>query len=641
MVGQSPILPFVSPGVPSARCSIWRKAAPGTFWLACVYRTLSKPLIFLICLLGLSLAPALQSAEVTATLSKESVPAGEGANLTIRITNGNATALNAPDVPNLILNGPSQGRQVSVINGVTTSSTTLSYAVGSMTPGEYQIPPFSITVDGVEMQTQAFKLTVTPSAAGAPAGLTPGSNPGQPAAPAPEAGDKNFGFLTVAFAGKDRKHAWVGEIAPVRIQAWLPADTRVSLNSPLQPQGSAFTLHNLSDQPQQETQIQNGKRYTVVTWYGGLSATKAGTSPPDLGMKISVQVPDPANRRQSVGDPFFDQFLGRAMIQKEVELQSKTDESANLEIRPLPAEGRPGDFDGAVGKFAFGRTTIPTTWKTGEPQQIAAEVQGEGNFNLLKQPTLKSNHDWKSYDGQSTFAARDAASFSGQTTWRFSQVPRQAGPQQVQLAFSYFDPDLASYQTVETPPQSINVNGADLPADTEAPVRESLPPATPPPPALAPQRVREGFGTSLTPLAWRTSFRRLLGLCGAGVLVGLILPPLLLRLRDPQRLARERAASELKKAMQEAVSYSYRGDVPGFFAAARRALQIRLAARCQRPAPSITLADVTRQLPSDSPVIGIFREADRLEYSRTESLPSAELPAWRTRLEQALTSLTT
>ena len=588
--------------------------------------------------LGLFCCLTLQGAEVTATLNPASVPAGEGAQLSIKILNGDVTAIKAPEVPGLILNGPNQGRQLSIVNGVRTSATTLSYAVGSMTAGEYDIPSFTVTVDGAEVQTQAFKITVTPSAAQTPAGL-PNSGGGQPpAAPSSSPGQENRGFLTVDFAGKERKHAWVGEIAPVRIQAWLPADSRVSLTAPLQPAGSSFTLHNLSPQPHQDQQVQDGKRYLVVTWFGGLSATKAGSAPPDLSMKISLQIPDPSGARQSTGDPFMDQFLGRRMIQKEVELRSKTDDSAKLEIRPLPKEGRPVGFEGAVGKFRFGAVNLPGQWKTGEPQQIGCEVTGEGNFNLLQQPALQSSKDWKSYSGQSTFAAKDAASFSGITTFRFNQVPRQAGPQEVHLSISYFDPDEAAYKTAVSPSQTVEVTGADLPPEPVATAQAAPSNAPPPSPALAPQRAREGLNANLTPLVWRRTFRIFLTVISSALLAAFLLHASRSYWQNPQRRAQAASEKALRAAMREADGFAARGDVTGFFAASRRALQVRLGTLWQRPAPAITLTDVSHRLPLDSTIVTFFEEADRQEFSPRPTVTAAELPSWRLRLEHALTT---
>ena len=595
----------------------------------------SRTWLRVLLVLGLFGLNPLLAADVTATLNPTSVPAGEGAQLTIQILNGEPTALTAPEVPGLILDGPGEGRQISIVNGVRTSVMTLSYAVGSMTAGEYNIPPFKVTVDGAIVETPALKLTVIPSAAQTPAGLGQGGGKVPGGTPQPRsAAEENYGFLTVEFVNKQRRHAWVGEIAPVLIKAWLPADSRATLNSPLQPAGSSFTLHNLRQHPRQEREENNGKRYLTVSWFGGLSATKAGSYPPDLSMKVTIQVPDSSGKSRSARDLFGRQI--QPMAQKEVELRSKTSRDAYLEIRPLPLEGKPGDFGGAVGKFSFGRKNIPVQWKTGEPQQIGVEVTGEGNFNLLRQPTLKSGKAWKFYEGQSSFAAGDAASFSGTTTWHFSQVPRQSGTQQVSLNVSYFDPDEATYQTIATEPQTIEVTGPDLPPEPAVASSPASSNAAPPPPALAPQRTREGMASRLTPFAWRRSFRTLGGALSLAVAAGLLYQFLQSRWKDPQRLASAAAEKALRRAMQEAETQAARGDVPGFFAAARRALQVRLGTLWQQPAPAITLADVTGRLPAESPVISFFREADRQEFCRQDAMPREELPIWRNRLEDAL-----
>ncbi len=579
------------------------------------------------------------AAEITASLTPDTVPAGEGANLSIRIINGQVSAIKAPEVAGLLMNGPNQSSQIRIEQGVRVSAMTLTYAIGSMTAGQHAIPPFVVTVDGLPVETQAFKLTVTPSANQTPAGLPPsGTAPGTPAAPTE--GEENFGFLTLDFAGKDRQHAWVGEIAPVRIMAWLPDGVRVSLNTPLQPTGSSFTLHNVSNQPQQEQAILEGRRYSTVTWYGSLSFTKAGTYPPDLSMKIVVSVPDPNRRRQSTGDPFFDQMIGTPMMQKTVVLRNKTDPSANLEIRALPTTGKPEDFAGAVGKFSFGRTQIPLTWTTGEPQPISCEVEGEGNFTLLAQPRLHSDKTWKSYEGQSRFAAKDAASFTGTTTFQFTQVPRHAGPQQVHLAFSYFNPDTATYQTARSSPITVSISGTDLP-DEPSPVvsAPSAVPSPPPPPTPAPQRTREGFTAALTPLFWRPTFRYSFLLLFTGLTAGFLTKQWRARLADPARLAKIASQQALGRAVQAAHQSAARGDVPGFFAAARLALQHQLAPLWQRPAPAITLADVASRVPADSPIWSIFQEADHQEFSPTPTLRAEDLPEWKMQLDQALTQL--
>ena len=145
-------------------------------------------------------------------------------------------------------------------------------------------------------------------------------------------------------------------------------------------------------------------------------------------------------------DPFFDSVfdqMNTPMIQKDVTLKSVDQE---IEMRPLPTEGRPAGFTGAVGDFKFEGAQIPDNWKTGEPQQIIAKLGGSGNFALMKAPELTPADAWKTYSGKDEFSAGDEASFSGSKSFQFSAVPRKGGEQEVALEFSYFDPAAGALQ---------------------------------------------------------------------------------------------------------------------------------------------------------------------------------------------------
>ena len=607
-------------------------AAPGTdrgpsraTWTACV-------LLFLSALCG-------HAAEVTATLDRESVPAGEGAQFTIEIKDGDARPPQMPQIADFVFQGPNRGRQLSFFNGQTSSTTTFTYVVGSQKPGEYAIPAITLVVDGQQVQTQPLKLKVTPSANQQPQGMSP--NNAAAGDDVPE--DGALGFLTAELASRDRKHAWVGEIAPVRIKAWLPEGSRANLRSNIQPGGSAFTLHNVSQQPRQALEVRDGKRYNTFTWYGGLSTTKAGTYPPDLTVKATVAVRDRTQRRRDPRDPFSDPFFDSVMgqyTQKDVDLKSNKGSESAIEVRPLPKEGRPADFSGAVGKFKLDQVTIPDSWHTGEPRQLTAVVSGEGNFKLLRRPELLPSANWKAYDGDTEFAARDLASFAGIQTFKWNAVPRKGGTQEAWIGFSYFDPDAARYETVTSQTKFIAVAGADMNDEPVSASAEVAPKKNPGSDNLAPQHTADTRVRSLTPLAFRQAFRPALYCAGGAVLLGLVLGRLRSVKTDPQRAAREAAEKAAHAALHEAEAFAARGDVPGFFTAARRALQVRLAAMWSRPASAITLADVASRVPDDSPVVRIFREADRIEYGHSAPSDDETLTNWPSLLRDALKSLT-
>ena len=590
---------------------------------------------FLAILIGsASLCPA---AEVEARLDRDSVTAGNGALLTLRISGGRAGQPEIPEVENLIIDPRGRNQELQMFNGRTTVSVTYNYAVGSNTPGDYQIPAIDVTVDGQKLSTQPLKLKVLDAAAANP----PAGIPPNPAAPQPagdeeaDSGAKRFGFLTVELAANDRKHAYVGEIAPVRIQAWFPIDSRAQLRSGIQPEGKAFTLHHVSDQPQQTQEIKDGKRYLVVTWYGGISATKAGKYPASLSVNAIVAVRDtsPSKPRMRTGSPFDDIYV--PMIQKDVTLKSDDQE---IEVRPLPAEGRPAGFTGAVGEFKIDGWEIPITWRTGEPQQIQARISGSGTFALMDAPALAPADAWKTYPGKDEFTPGDVASFSGSKSFQFSAVPRKGGEQEVALAFSFFDPAAGDYKTLTSQSKNIQVAGENI-ADEPSFDNPAAAPPVKKDSSLVAQHPDLSPPGSLIPLVSRPAFGEMLVFSGVLWVAGIILGWLRIRRENPQR----RALAAMEKATREALHQAERcaaaRDIPGYFAAARLAIQQRLGALWNQPAQAITLAEVNARIPHDSPVARFFQEADRHTYSSQSS--GEILPQWKTLLDESLASLTT
>ncbi len=599
------------------------------------------------CLIAGMVLSSAMAAEVEASLDRESVAAGNGALLTLSISGASPSRPEIPAVDKLIVQSRGQSHKMQMFNGTTVSSVDYSYVVGSNTPGTYVIPAIQVTVGGQLMKTQPLTLEVVDAGtAQPPPGMPPG-NPNSQAAEPPqdETGSDRFGFLTVELADSQRKHVYVGEIAPVRIRAWLPANSQAQLRSGVQPEGNAFTLHNVSDRPQQTQETKDGKRYTVVTWFGGISATKAGKYPVSLSLDATVAVRDtsalkqPRRRRGGpFDDPFFDSAFDQMnlpVIQKDVTLKSEDQE---IEVKPLPDEGRPEGFSGAVGKFKLDSYEIPSDWKTGEPQQITAQIGGSGNFALLNAPELTPSDDWKTYPGKGDFTAGDQAAFTGTKAFNFSAVPRKGGDQQAVLKFSYFDPESASYQTIEGPPKTLRVTGPDMIEVEESAPSEPVKKEEKKPDGLIGQHDRIAPAASLVPLVSSPVFVRILGGSGAMVLLGGLFGVLRTRRDDPRRLARVAMEKASRDAMANAVKCADARDVAGFFSAARLALQHRLGALWNQPAQAITSAEVWSRLPEDSPVSGFFREADLHEYNRQ---PSGEvLPEWRTLLDGALASLT-
>ena len=609
------------------------------------FRSFAKVMAACLMLAASLTAPA-SAVEVGAQLDRDAVPVGNGALLTLHISGGRAGQPEIPEVPNLIVQPRGQSQNIEIVNGSMSTSVTYNYAVGSNTPGDYQIPAIEVTVDGKKFTTQPLKLKVLDAgAAQPPAGVAP--NPaGVPPAGGREqdTGEKRFGFLTISPVAQDRSYVYVGEIAPVRIQAWIPADARAQLHG-IQPEGKAFTLHHVSDRPQQSQEIKDGKRYLVLTWYGGISATKAGKYPAALSLDASVTVRDtsaPKPRRRIGGpfdDPFFDNIfddMNAPMIQKDVTLKSDNQE---IEVRALPTDGKPGGFTGAVGEFKFDAWDMPAQWRTGEPGQITARLSGTGNFALMNAPDITPSDAWKTYPSKGEFTPGDVASFAGSKSFQFNAVPRKGGAQDVALAFAFFNPKSGTYQTITSPVKKIQVAGQDM-----VEIKPAAAPAVKEPEKkndgnLVGQHLTLTPAASLVPLVSKPAFIWLIVMGGGLCVLGKMVAWLRAWRGNPARVARKALDRATREALQSAARCAAAGDVAGFFAAARLAIQEHLGALWNQPAQAITLADVHARIPDDSPVSKFFREADRHAYSHQHV--GEILPQWRTLLDESLAYLTT
>ncbi|MCP5546413.1 MAG: BatD family protein [Akkermansiaceae bacterium] len=591
-----------------------------------MFRFLLTILIWCSCL-------ALRAAEVSAELSTPTVEAGEGALLSIKVQGGALDEnIRIPEVADLVVQSRGRSQNVNIVNGRVSRFIAFNYVVGSHTEGVYEIPSVTVKVDGQELKTEPLKLTVRPSASGAPQGMDDdGEKP---------ADHTRYGYLTFQMLKKDRKHVYPGEIAPVRIQAFFPMDARVSLGGPPRPDGSAFTLHNLSDEPQQDMQVVDGRRYRVLTWYGGLSATKAGSYPAGLSLEGTVTVRDTNAKRPAspFNDPFFDNGLMddffAPMIQKDVTLT--TDEPPSVEVRELPAEGRPEDFSGAIGEFEFESVKLPPSMTSGEPVRVEASIKGKGNFSLLDQPHLVPVDDWKSYDGTDEFVPGDAASFGGTKNFTFNSVPKVPGESRVCLGFSYFDPEKGEYKRVESAPQDVSISGKAI-ARTEANEAVSEAPAAPEEPKLAPIREKLGSVTPYEPLTDATWF--VPAVAGCGVLSLAILGFGIWRGHhdDPAKAALRAARAAETKALSAAGQAADKGDVPAFFAAAREALRLAAAEAVGIRPEAVTLVELQGRV--DERTIDLWRAADEFDYSG-QAGDAGGLAGWRDALQRGMESLT-
>jgi tetratricopeptide (TPR) repeat protein len=137
-------------------------------------------------------------------------------------------------------------------------------------------------------------------------------------------------------------------------------------------------------------------------------------------------------------------------------------EPMRLTVAPLPAEGRPASFSGAVGRFTMTATAEPTKLRVGESLKLRLRVAGTGNFgdfDAPRLPDLEGFHEFgrtETRDEDGLIVTYDLTPLATTAT----AIPS--------LPFSYFDtrPGIEGYRTVNTEPITLEVlpleNGGGL-----------------------------------------------------------------------------------------------------------------------------------------------------------------------------------
>jgi len=165
-----------------------------------------------------------------------------------------------------------------------------------------------------------------------------------------------------------------------------------------------------------------------------------------LTLSISVEVP--SNRRDIFGRRLYE------VVDKTYSAKTKT-----INVTPLPAEGKPSSFTGAVGKYDFSVSVDKNTLQAMESLQAEIELSGRGNMSLFELPPLKAPQNIEIFEPEKKDNIRTISKgMIGTKKNVYTLVPQQAGKQIIPgLEFSYFNPDTKEYVTLNSQDISINV----------------------------------------------------------------------------------------------------------------------------------------------------------------------------------------
>lgn len=383
---------------------------------------------------------ALAEPKIRGTLSTGTAGVGELIEYELMIEGGGApNDPTFPQVDGIEVRGTSHASQLSIVNANVSRRVTITYTLMARREGKFVIPAIEIDLDGRKLTTQPVNLTVTPGEA---------TN---------AAGDPAFANIWV-----EKKTAYLGEIVPLELRLYLDSDARWELRGMPPLTGDGFTVQPMGKPSQRDVQLA-GKTYHLVTFRTVITPGKAGKlfiGPMTAPLLVSKPAKNQAQYR--LFSPRFD-----SMQEMKVEAPA-----IEMDVKLLPAEGRPKDFTGAIGKFEFTATGTPNRVKIGEPVSMKLMIKGRGNFDRIDLPPLAGPSGWTTYSAKQNFEAGDNLGTDGVKTFELPVTPTTKKTTMPVFAFSFFDTNAGKYVTLTSSAAPLQVDGEPIAPAVAASAKE-------------------------------------------------------------------------------------------------------------------------------------------------------------------------
>jgi len=431
-----------------------------------------KILLAAVIIWGVSV-PSLKAEEVrvSASLSKRSAQVGEEVRLNIRVS-GQSMNLQAPRLPSLdSFDAYYTGRasHIAFVNGVSSSNVEFTYTLVPKRAGHFTLGPIEVQVGQNTLKAGPVEIDVL-GGQSAPVRSQPVQSsalrpvaqaaPQEQAVVVPQGTDDNL-FVQ---AWVDRKTLYQNEQMLLTYSLFTRYDTRYE-GFETEPETSGFWIEEFPmdrDVPHETVRV-NGKRYVKADVKKlALFPTAPGNYTIQPGsLKVSI-------REEPQGSSAFDEFFsdsfftgGSFFARRQNRLLSPP--PIQLVVKPLPEQGKPAGFQGAVGSFRLSAVIDKDKVKQNEPVMLKMTIEGEGNIETLTRPKLPELTGFKTYDSDTSSKLFQAANVIGGTkSFEVVFIPKEEGSAFIPpLEFSYFDPRQEKYVTLKTPNFPIQVEHSE------------------------------------------------------------------------------------------------------------------------------------------------------------------------------------
>lgn len=352
---------------------------------------------------------------------------------------------------------------INFIDGKTTQSitTVMTYSLTADQPGQIQIPPVTVEVEGKTYRTNPVSANI----------LKPGTT--------------DLLDLEVTLS---EQQCYVGQPVVITVKFYISADIGdFQFNIPAfssdmfyiedpdvsDPQAKLYRLNTgITVLVSQYRVSHQGKDSILLSFSKVLIPKRAGeVSLPAAAVSAAVAV----GRVRSRGP--FDSFFGGQTQYRQFMV---TSEPLKLTVRPLPDEGRPRQFYGLVGQYTISASATPTKVNVGDPITLTIKIGGSKYLKPVQWPALEEipalPANFKVPSQKASPAIEDGFKV-------FTQTIRANNDQVTEIPsipLAYFDVAQGTYVTARTEPIKLEVvptkilTSADLEGSSLTPVNREV-----------------------------------------------------------------------------------------------------------------------------------------------------------------------
>ncbi|RPE13537.1 protein BatD [Chitinophaga lutea] len=443
---------------------------------------LKKYCFTLLLLCGAALAAVGQEFRFTTHVNSNSIALDEMVQIQFMLENAeNLSAFEPPAFKGFdVVQGPSQMQGSTYINGKMTTYVAFSYILRPKQVGTFTIPGATARVDGRLVRSNPTNMEVSKGGAGS---VMPPQQPQQ--YPQQQGRPRLNADPAILRSGEDvkeklRKNLFVKvEVDKTtvyegqQLTATYKLYTRLPTNSNVTkvPAFKGFSARDieLPNPPQAYEETVNGVPYKVFiirkTLLFPLQSGQLELDPAEVDNQVHLVKMQRGKRKNPFADdpffrdafgssPFDDAFFDDAFGNHEYEVVPYKIQSpvVKVTVKPLPAEGRPASFNGAVGSFTMTAGTDKKELSTDDALSLKVTISGHGNVNLLNAPPLNVPGAFEKYDPTvSDNIEKNSNPLSGSRQFQYVLMPQEKGDYELPpVEFSYFDPQANAYKTLSS-----------------------------------------------------------------------------------------------------------------------------------------------------------------------------------------------